>query len=81
MGQNHSKFATFDQAVQSDTSCPWVDMILPNTPLTFEEAENNIWYFVSKEHIEQDIEQSVPGKIFQILTFVSKQQTLQCRTN
>ena len=55
MGQNHSKFATFNQAVQPDTSCPWVDMILPNTPLTFEEAENNIWYFVSREHIEKDI--------------------------
>ena len=55
MGQNHSKFATFDQAVQSDTPCPWADMILPNTPLTFEEAENNTFYFVSKEHLEQDI--------------------------
>ena len=55
MGQNHSKFATFDQAVRPDTSCPWFDMILPKTPLTFEEAENNIWYFVSREHIEKDI--------------------------
>ena len=64
MGQNHSKFATFDQAVQPDTSCPWVDMILPNTPVTFEEAENNIWYFVSKEHTERDIVTISDGEDF-----------------
>ena len=29
-----------------------------------EEAENNIWYFVSKEHIEQDIVTISDGEDF-----------------
>ena len=55
MGQILSKFAEFDRAVQSDIPCPWADGILPQTPSTFEELENNTIFFVSKEHLEQDI--------------------------
>ena len=55
MGQILSKFAEFDRAVLSDIPCHWADGILPQIPTTFEELENNTIFFVSKEHLEQDI--------------------------